>query len=147
LATSAGCGWAGRFQQPGAGHHGQLLAEQRCAPHRGRQAVAQRQVDVGGLQVDRGVGGVDADVDVGVAALEGLQPRDQPHRCKAAQVVMATLLRPALWRIWRTVLSSRSSTAQQGAQQLRAGAGQFHRRVWRRNSGTPTCLPATGSGG
>jgi hypothetical protein len=45
---------------------------------------------------------------------------------KLAQVVMATLLRPALWRIWRTVRPAAPAPAA-GAQQLGAGAGQFHR--------------------
>ena len=73
------------FEQPGAGHHGQLLAKQAHAALRGGagHAVAQGQVHVRGVQVQLRVAGINANVDAGVIALEFLQPGDEPHRCKA----------------------------------------------------------------
>ena len=72
------------FQQPGAGHGGQLLAKQahRARRHGVGHGVAQGQVHVGGIHVHQGIGGINADVDVGELGLKGFQPGDQPHRRK-----------------------------------------------------------------
>jgi len=115
-------------QQARAGHHGQLLAEQalRLGPAVARAAVAQGQVHIGGVQVHHGVAGVDADVDIGPGALEGLQARDQPHGGKAgpggdghalAAHGLADLAHRGVDLLQR---------GRHRAQQLGAGPGQLH---------------------
>ena len=121
--------WRAALEQPGARHRRQLLAEQahRMRRHRRRRPMAQRQVDVGDVQVEHGIGGVDADVDVGVVALELLQPRNQPHRGERRE--RGQCHRAAARAL--ADLAHRAVDARQGLrhrqQQLRAGAGQFHR--------------------
>jgi hypothetical protein len=140
------------LMQPGAGDRRELFAKHA---HRMRRhpldgpAIAQGNVHIGHVQVDRhGVAGVDADVDVGVFALEGLQPRISHIEANEAQVVSETLFASGalthlahrriepLGSAWHTALSSSapalvSSTA----------------RVWRRNSADADLLPpAPGSG-
>ena len=57
---------------------------------------------------------------------------------KEAQVLMATLLRPALRRTWRTALSSRSSDGSTACSSCAPAAVSSTARVWRRNRLTPT---------
>ena len=75
------------FQKPRADDRRQLLAKQphSVAGHGRCRAVTDGQVDVGHLHVDRHVGGVDADVDIGVGALEHFHARDQPHGCERSE--------------------------------------------------------------
>jgi hypothetical protein len=55
------------------------------------------------------VAGVDADVDVRVRLLEASMRGISHIDAKLDQVVIATLLRPAVWRTWRTAASMRST--------------------------------------
>lgn len=57
---------------------------------------------------------------------------------KLAQVVMATLLRPAVWRTSRTAESMRSSAGPTARCSCPPALVSSTARVWRRKSGTPT---------
>ena len=64
---------------------GVSVSSNRCVPPAGRlarAAVAQRQVELGVVEVLERVVRRDADVDVGMAALERLDPRQQPERAE-----------------------------------------------------------------
>ena len=88
-------------------------------------AIAQRQVDVGVVEVGHHVAGRDADVDVGVLALERGQARQQPQRGEGGEGGDAHV--PPAARA--ADLAHRGVQALQqrhhAAQQLRAGAGEF----------------------
>ena len=51
---------------------------------------------------------------------------------------MATLLRPAFWRMWRTVWSTRSSALEAARSSMPPALVSSTARVWRRNSEVPT---------
>ena len=55
-----------------------------------------------------------------------------------AQVLMATLLRPALRRISRTALSTRSSDGKTARSNCAPAPVSSTARVWRKNRATPT---------
>jgi hypothetical protein len=71
----------GRHAQRRMRHGDQHFTEQACRPFRRQRvrAEAQRQVHAVALQVHHAVGGGDAHVDLGRAALEGAEPRQQPQ--------------------------------------------------------------------
>ena len=117
------------FQQPGAGHGGQLFAKQALCMrwYACRHGVAQGQVDVRRVQIDGGIGGIDADVDVRVLALKSLQPRDQPHGRKRGPGADGHAFAP---RTLADDAHRRVHALQRGgdgAQQLGAGSAHFHR--------------------
>jgi hypothetical protein len=117
------------LEQPRAGHGRELFTKQPlCAGGDAlRHGIAQREVDVGSGEIDCVVGGIDADVDVGVVALKGLQARDQPHRSERGPGGDGHALAPGALA---NLPHARINALQRGGrrtQQLRACAGEFHR--------------------
>lgn len=86
------------LDEPRTGHRRQRFAEKplRTDRHVFPRAVAQGDIDIGDIQIDRNIAGIDPDVDFRVVALEGFESRNHPHRCERRKVVSDTLLRPAL---------------------------------------------------
>ena len=138
VATSAGVRMAGwLLSSHGLRHRRELFAKR--THRRGRMlttAVAQGQATIGHVQVHGLVRRINADVDVGVVALEGLQPRDQPSTQGRKGWCGDTLLRP-LWRIWRTAPSIRSRAWLTAISSWAPALVSSTARVWRRNRLTP----------
>ena len=115
------------LDQPGAGHRRDRLPEEAhgTGRHVLARAIAQGDIDVRDVHVERGIAGIDADVDLGVVALEGLQPRNQPHRGEGREGGERHALAPGVL----ADLAHRAVDARQrlldGQQQLRTGARQF----------------------
>ena len=116
------------FEQPGAGHRGELLAKKADGVGRNiaRAGVAQGNVHVTGVQVHRVVGGVNADVNVGVFTLKRLQPRDEPHRCKRGPGGDGHALAPRTAADQAHGAVNALQRGHHGAQQLRPRAGELH---------------------